>query len=84
MVVWNGVPIRKGLRSRAMANVIAEKWQGSYAHNKGLLKHKDKGDWIEVKRDSAAERDFDERYDVMLQGSRQRVVVQTDTDQIVG
>jgi hypothetical protein len=75
-VLWNGVPIRKGLRSRAEADAIAERWQGSYARSKGLLKHGDKGDWIEVVRDHDSERDFDERADEARRGNPQKITIQ--------
>ena len=75
MVTWNGRPLRRGLLSIAEANAFAERWQGKL-HHSGMLKHADRKDYFEVKRDVDDERDFDERYDVMQRGGRQRVIAQ--------
>ena len=70
-VVLNGVTLFKNM-SRAEAEAKAEKWQGSHAGNRGLLKHKDRGDYVEVKRDHESERDFDEMYERLKDGQPQR------------
>ena len=80
MVVVNGVPMFRGYRNKAEADAKAEKWQGSYAEHRGLLKHKDKGDWVEVRRDYESEREYNERVDDMQRGNPQRIVVQYDTE----
>ena len=72
MVTVNGVPLFKGL-SEAVARVKAEKWQGE-RWKRGLMKHKDMGDHVEVKRDTATERDFDERYADVKAGKYQRII----------
>ena len=41
-----------------------------------MMKHGDRGDYFEAKRDLQEERDFDERHDVMVRGGRQRVIGQ--------
>ena len=69
MVTFDGTPLFRGLPSEAEARRRAERWQV------GLLKRADKGDWIEVKRDYAAEREFDERHDVMERGHPQTVTM---------
>ena len=69
MVVYDGVPLFRGLPSEQEARRRAERWQV------GLLKRADKGDWIEVKRDHAAEKEFDERHDDMERGNPQKVTV---------
>ena len=74
-VKLNGTDFRRGFRSRREADLFAERWQGSHAGNRGLLKHKDRGDYLEVVRDHETERDTDERYDVAAQGSRQRILM---------
>ena len=70
-VTLNGVPLRKRM-SKADADAMAERWQGQHANGRGLLKHKDRGDWVEVKRDHDSERDFDDMYDTMKRGNPQR------------
>ena len=76
MVTVNGVPLKRWLgKSEAMS--MAERWQGQhggYSGGQGLLKHKDRGDWVEVKRDVEAEKEVMERYKASLAGDRQRVV----------
>jgi len=73
MVTLNGVPLFKGIKSKVEAHATAERWQGE-RYKRGLLKHADKGDHVEVKHDKATEKDFDERYQVYKDGSRQRVI----------
>lgn len=75
MVLINGVPFRKGL-TKGEAEAMAERWQGSHAEHKGLLKHKDRGDWVEVRRDHASEREIDERMDEAQRGNPQRYIIQ--------
>ena len=75
MVTLNGVPLKRGLRKEE-ADAMAERWQGSHSGNKGLLKHKDRGDWVEVKRDYAFERETKERIDEAMRGNPQRFVIQ--------
>mgnify|MGYP000613267717 CR=1 FL=1 len=82
MVTINNVKFRGPYNTEAAAAKVAETWQGrsaSYDGKKrnGLLKHKDFGDHVEVKRDLAAERDFDERYAVLKRGGRQAILVET-------
>lgn len=78
MPVWyqvtiNGVPFRKGLTKRD-AEALAEKFQGE-KDRRGLLKHGDKGDWVEVKPDHDAGREFDHRYDRYKAGHAQEIVM---------
>lgn len=74
MVTLNGVPLFKGLVSRRDAEAKAERWQGE-KYKRGLLKHADKGDHVEVKHDVQTERDFDERYRLTKEGTRQRIIL---------
>lgn len=62
MVTLQGVPLKMNL-NRTEAQAMAERWQGSYANHRGLLKHKDRGDWVEVRRDYQSEQSFDNAYD---------------------
>lgn len=76
MVTVNGVPLKRFL-DKQEANAMAERWQGQhggYHGGQGLLKHKDRGDWVEVKRDTDAEKEVLERYRAALSGDRQTVV----------
>lgn len=76
MVTVNGVPLKRFL-GKQEADAMAERWQGQhggYHGGQGLLKHKDRGDWVEVKRDTAAEKEVLERYRASLAGERQTVV----------
>lgn len=82
-VTINGVMYKRGFMGsagRRQAEQMAERWQGSHSQGKGLLKHKDKGDYVEAKRDYEMERDFAERVDVAQRDNPQRVVVQYDTE----
>ena len=82
-VTLNGVVLRKGFmgdRGKREALAMAERWQGSHSQGKGLLKHKDRGDYVEVKRDLDMERDYDERVDVAQRGNPQRIVMQYDSE----
>lgn len=78
----NGVIYRRGFMGQTgkrQADQMAERWQGSHSQGKGLLKHKDLGDYVEVKRDYEMERDYAERIDTAQRGNPQRIVVQYDT-----
>lgn len=78
MVTLNGVPLRKWL-SLKEAQAVAERWQGkhsAYEGGYGLLKTKDRGDWVEVKPDVQANKEFEERYKTYKAGDPQTVVYQ--------
>ena len=75
--------LRKGFggpRGKQEAEHMAERWQGSHSQGKGLLKHKDRGDYVEVKRDYEAEQDYAERIDVAQRGNPQRIIMQYDSE----
>lgn len=75
MVVFDGKPLRRWM-TRQEADSMAERWQGShggYRGGSGLLKLKDRGDWIEVKPDKDADREWEGRLKVMKAGERQTV-----------
>ena len=75
MVTINGVPFRRGFAGEPgyrAAVAMAERWQGSHSGNRGLLKHKDKGDWVEVKRDYDTEKDTIRRFDEARRGNPQK------------
>ena len=71
-VTVNGTILFKGLSKRA-AEVKAEKWQGQ-RYKGGLLKHKDFGDHVEIRRDTETEKDFDQRYETWKAGKPQRLI----------
>jgi hypothetical protein len=73
MVTLNGVPLFKGIKDERVARAKAEKWQGE-KWKRGLLKHADKGDHVEVKRDTDTEHDFDLRYADLKAGKPQRII----------
>ena len=73
MVTLNGTPLFRGITDRKDAETKAERWQGE-RYKRGLLKHADKGDHVEVKHDVRMERDFDERYQLAKEGTRQRII----------
>ncbi len=82
-VTLNGVTLRKGFlgaSGHCEALAMAERWQGSHSQGKGLLKHKDRGDYVEVKRDYEMEQEYAERYDAAQRGSRQKLTVQYDSE----
>ena len=81
MVTLNGVPLRRCIYLKE-AEAMAERWQGSHSSGKGLLRHKDRGDYVEVKRDWESERDFNNRVDQAQRGNPQQIVVQYDTENI--
>ena len=72
-VTINGVPVFKGFVSQREAEQKAEKWQGR-RHHSGLLKWRDFGDHVEVRRDTQAEREWDARYRDFKDGKPQRFV----------
>ena len=74
-VTVNGMILFKAL-TKPQAEAKAEKWQGQ-RYKGGLLKHKDYGDHVEIRRDKETERDFDERYDVWKRGKPQRIIKQS-------
>lgn len=76
MVTVNGLPMFRGYQDKRKAEKKAEVWQGSHAGNRGLLKHKDRGDWVEVKRDLDYEREYNERLDEAQRGNPQRYIIQ--------
>ena len=73
MVTLNGVPLFKGITDRKDAEARAERWQGE-RWKRGLLKHADKGDHVEVRHDTQTEKDFDDRYACFKSGTRQRII----------
>lgn len=82
-VMLNGVVLRKGFMGQTgkhEAERMAERWQGSHSQGKGLLKHKDKGDYVEVRRDYEDEKDYAERIDVAQRGNPQRIVMEYDSE----
>lgn len=82
MVVINGVPFKRGFvgaRGKREAEQMAERWQGSHAEHRGLLKHADKRDYVEVRRDSAMEEEYRDRYDKAQRGDPQSLTYQWDT-----
>ena len=89
MVTLNGHPLRKWM-TRAEADAMAERWQGShcsYSGASGLLKIKDRGDHVEVKVDEQANREFNDRYRTYKEGQpqvlqyQQRVERLSDADE---
>ena len=82
MVTLNGVPVRKHM-TRREADDMAARWQGShcdYNGASGLLKIKDRGDWVEVRRDTSSEREVDERLKAAMSGDRQRLIFEQRID----
>lgn len=78
MVTLNGVPFKRGFAGdlgRQRAEQVAERWQGSHSGNKGLLKIKDRGDYVEVKRDYEREREYAERIDEAQRGNPQKIKI---------
>lgn len=70
-VTWNKHALKKRMR-KDEAYAMAERWQGE-RYRKGLLKGGDKGDWVEVKRDTESEREFDEMYADLKFGKPQTI-----------
>jgi hypothetical protein len=76
-ITINGCTYRRGFDSKEQAEKKADSIQGYSAtigsHKRGgLLKHRDFGDHVEVKRDTHREKMWDQRYDVMKRGNPQR------------
>jgi hypothetical protein len=69
-VTVQGQPLFRGFVTEAEARAKAERWQGE-RYRTGLLKHGDRGDWVEVKRDTAREREFDRAYELAKRGNPQ-------------
>jgi len=80
-VTLNGHPLRRWM-TREEADAFAERWQGSHSEGRGLLKIKDRGDHVEVKPDTDANKEFDERYKVAKAGDRQKVVYEQYVDNL--
>lgn len=83
MMTINGVPYRRGFMGetgRRQAEAMAERWQGSHSGNRGLLKHKDRGDYVEAKRDHAMEREYAMRIDEAQRGNPQKITMQYDSE----
>ena len=83
LVTLNGVPLKRWL-SKAEAEAMAERWQGShggYRGGSGLLKIKDRRDHLEVREDKEANKEFNERYREMKAGNRQVVHYQQRVEQ---
>ena len=82
-VTLNGVILRRGfMEAKGLheAERMAERWQGSHSQGAGLLKHKDRGDYVEVKRDYEMEQDYASRLDEAQRGNPQKVVMQYNTE----
>ena len=75
MVTLNGHPLKRWM-NKSEATAMAERWQGSHSGGSGLLKIKDRGDWVEVKVDHEANKEFEERYKTYKAGDPQTVVTQ--------
>ena len=58
---------------------MAERCQGSHSQGRGLLKHKDKGDYVEVTRDNDMEKEYAHRFDEAQRNNPQKLTVQYDT-----
>lgn len=81
-VTLNGVTVKK-MMPRAEADAMAERWQGShssYGGSSGLLRIKDRGDHVEVKRDYESEREIEDRIKVWKAGDRQKITIVERTD----
>lgn len=79
----NGVMYRRGFmgpRGKHEVERMAERWQGSHSQGKGLLKHKDRGDYVEVRRDYEMEKDYDERIDTAQRDNPQRIIMQHNSE----
>lgn len=82
MVTLNGIPVRKNMNRRE-ADDMAARWQGShcdYNGSSGLLKIKDRGDWLEVKRDTESERELATRLAEAKAGNLQTLVFEQRID----
>lgn len=82
-VTLNGTILRRGFMGasgKLAAEQMAERWQGSHSQGKGLLKHKDRGDYAETIRDYAMEQDYAERIEQAQRGNPQKIVAQYNTE----
>lgn len=82
MVTLNGHPLKRWM-TKDEAEAMATRWQGShggYRGGSGLLKIKDRGDWVEVKPDKEATKEFNERYKTFKAGDVQKVHYQQRVD----
>ncbi len=77
--MWNGNTLFGGLASKADAYRRAEKWQGT--RSRGLLKHGDKGDHIEVVEDKSEMRSWDDRWDDAQRGNGGRIIFEHQSDE---
>ena len=68
-VYLNGQIFRGGFSTRQAADVFAERWQ------RGLCKHKDMKDHVEVKKDTEKVKEMNQRYDDMKRGNPQKINV---------
>jgi len=76
-VTLQGVTVQKGMK-RKDAEAMAKRWQGShcsYEGSSGLLAIKDRGDWVEIKRDHETEREWAERFEEARAGNRQKITM---------
>lgn len=76
-VTLQGHTVQKGM-TREEADAMAERWQGShcsYGGSSGLLAIKDRGDYVEVKRDYESEKEIAERFKEARAGNRQKITV---------
>lgn len=78
VVLWDGKPFQKGFvgeQGRKDAEAFAERWQGQ-RYKSGMLKHGDKKDYFEVKRDYQAEKELLARLDEQKRGNPQKIIMQ--------
>ena len=78
MVLWDGKPFRRGFcgtQGKKEAEAFAERWQGE-KYKSGMLKHGDKRDYFEVKRDYQSEKDLLDRLDEQKRGNPQKIIMQ--------
>ena len=63
----NGVPFKKGVPESQLPALErkCEEWQ------RGLAKHKDLRDYVEIREDRDAAKEFDEMYDTLKRGNPQ-------------
>ncbi len=75
LVTLNGTILQRWL-TKADAYAMAERWQGQhggYHGGSGLTKIKDRRDYLEVKPDHEANKEFNARYQAAKNGERQVV-----------
>ena len=78
-VTLNGHTVQRGM-NKVDADAMAERWQGSHSGNSGLLRIKDRGDHVEVKRDREAEQEFEDRIKTAKAGDRQTLIMHERID----